>query len=94
MSDAEQRAEDYKKELIDSGHEKRDGFIIRHPKPKQYCEDCKHCLIPESGNIIYARCGISKRPSYLTKTSLSDDDYYFCVSERTAGRCEKYEAKP
>ena len=93
MSDQEQRGEDYKKELIDSGFKKRDGFVKKHPKPKHYCEDCEFCMVPDSGLIIYARCKASLRPNHLTKTSLGIEDYYFCASERTSTRCVDYYPK-
>ncbi|HDZ86390.1 hypothetical protein LCGC14_0619310 [marine sediment metagenome] len=102
MSDQEERNEDYKKELIDSGHEKRDGFVKKHPKLKQYCEDCEYIQLYDCMNaddaLALAKC--LENPKITNEAPLAKrfdvtTEYNFCTTSRMScpDRCDKFKGK-
>lgn len=102
MSDQEERNEDYKKELIDSGHEKRDGFVKKYPKLKQYCEDCEYIQLHDRGDedevLSLAKC--LKAPDVNNNAPVAKrfdtvKTYRFCSTMRLdcPDRCDKFKGK-
>jgi len=96
MSDTEERKEDYKKELIDSGHVKHTDIRHKHLKGKQYCDKCKHFQPFDTENIQdrlnLARCG--KKLNNRSNLRISKEikpAYMFCANVRTGDRCEYFE---